>query len=46
MQALGERGSHSRHLVLTHEPVTKAGGAALQQEDQYGVAAAVYQPFS
>ena len=46
MQAPAEKGSHSGHLVLAHEPVTKAGGATLQKEDQYGVATATYQPFS
>ena len=46
MWALAERGSHSGNLVLTHGTVTKVGGAALQEEDQYSVAATVYQPFS
>ena len=44
MQAPAERGSHSGHLVLTDEPVTKVEGAALQEEDQYGVAATAYLP--
>ena len=46
MKALAETGSHSGHLVLTDKPVTKAGGAALQEEDQYSAAAATYQQFS
>ena len=46
MWAPAERGSHSGHLVLTDEPVAKAGGVTLQEEDQYRAAAATYQPFS
>ena len=46
IQALGERRSHSGHLVLNHEPVMKVRGATLQEEDQYGTAATTYQPFS
>ena len=44
MQALAERESYSGHLVLTDELVEEAGGAALQEVDQYGAATA-YQPF-
>ena len=32
--ALAEGGSHLGCLVLTDEPVAKAGGATLQEEDQ------------
>ena len=43
---LAERGNYSGHLVIADELVAKAGGAALQEEDQYGVAATTYQPFN
>ena len=46
MWALAERGSHSGHPILTDDPVVKVGGATLQEEDQYSVDAATYQPFS
>ena len=47
MQASAERGSYSWHLVLADEPVVEVGGgAALQDEDQCGVTATTYQPFS
>ena len=46
MWASAERGSYSGHLVLTDELVVKVGVLSLQKEDQYGVAAATYQPFS
>ena len=44
--ALAERGCYSRHLVPTDELVAEIGGTALQEEDQCGVTAAAYQPFS